>query len=283
MDLSIITVNYNDKKIFEQLVSTREGAIGLEFEQIVSDNASADGSLQEIKTVFPDVKIVENASNIGFGSANNSGLKISKGEFVLFLNPDMKVEPGSLKKIVDWMRIRPDVGIASCKLVDENGLINKDASPRKFPGFWNQTAILLKLPHLFPSVLNSYLYKNFDFEKEQEVDSVRGAFMLVRRELLAKLGWGFDPRYYIWFEDVDTCRECWRHGFKVVYTPIISCVDFVGQTFKKQPSILKQKWFTESMVKYFKKWEPWYKWMPISALRPIAMLLTKMNTIVHSQ
>jgi len=279
MELSIITVNYNDKKIFEQLASVKDGAAGLEFEQIVSDNGSADGSLQEIRTVFPNVKIVENGSNIGFGAANNSGLKISSGEFVLFLNPDMKVELGSLKKIIDWMRARPEVGIASCKLVDENGEINKDAAPRKFPGFWDQAATLLKLPHLFPGILNNYLYKNFDFAKEQEVDSIRGAFMLVRRELLSKLGWGFDPRYYIWFEDVDTCRECWRLGFKVVYTPIISCVDFVGQTFKKQPSMLKQKWFTESMVKYFKKWEPWYKWMPIVALRPVAMALAKLNSL----
>lgn len=279
MDLSIITVNLNDKKIFEQIASVKAGAVGLEYEQIVSDNGSQDGSLEEIQTVFPDVKIIKNGANLGFGSANNVGLKVASGDFVLFLNPDMKVETGSLKKIVDWMRLRPDIGIASCKLVDENGVINFGACPRRFPGFWDQAATLVKLPHIFPRILSHYLYSNFDFKKEQEVDTVRGAFMLVRRDLLNKIGWGFDPRYYIWFEDVDTCRECWRNGFKVVYTPIISCLDFIGQTFKKQPSMLKQKWFTESMVKYFKKWEPWYKWMPISALRPVALLLTRLNSL----
>src|SRR3989338_7604083 len=105
MDLSIITVNTNDKaKIIDQIRSTIAGAEGLVYEQIISDNGSTDGSVAEIRRQFPQVQVVENGKNVGFGAANNSALPLAHGEFVLFLNPDMRVEKGSLKLLVDWMR-----------------------------------------------------------------------------------------------------------------------------------------------------------------------------------
>ncbi len=279
MELSVITVNINDKEnMLNQVESVRLAADGVVYEQIISDNGSSDNSIAEIRARYPEVKIVENSKNIGFGAANNNAFNISTGEFVLCLNPDMRLVPGSLKILLDWMRVHKEVGIVSPKLVDEKGVFNEGAKPRRFPRLIDQVAILLKLPHLFPHVLDSYLYKNFDSNKEQEVDSVRGSFMLTRRAFLDKLGWAFDLRYFIWFEDVDICREAWRNGYKVMYTPIISCVDYVGQTFKRLPSLQKQKWFTASMVKYFQKWEPWYKWMVIAVLRPVAIGLVWLET-----
>ncbi len=274
MDLSIVTVNTNDKNILRQIKSVIESTKNIEFEQIVSDNGSTDNSLEEIRSKFPEVKIVENKKNIGFGKANNSGVNISTGKYVLLLNPDMEVQSGSLEKIVKWMDDHKDVGLVSCKLVDSEGKFSKNAAPRRFPKLVDQLAILLKLPHVLPKIVNKYLLTDFDETQEQEVDSVRGSFMLLRKEIIAKLGWAFDPRYFIWFEDVDTCREVKKLGYKVMYTPIISCVDLIGQTFKKQPTYQKQVWFTGSMLKYFKKWEPWYKWMWIAIFRPVALLLT---------
>ena len=115
--------------------------------------------------------------------------------------------------------------------------------------------------------------KNFDAEREQEVDSVRGSFLFMRRDLVWKLGWAFDPRYFFWFEDVDICREARRLGYKVVYTPIISCLDYVGQSFKKRDTLWKQKQFTKSMLQYFQKWEPWWKWWVIATIRPVGIML----------
>lgn len=274
MILSIITVNTNDgAKVLDQVASVKAATAGLEYEQIISDNGSIDGSVVEIGARFPEVKIILNNTNVGFGAANNIAAKQSAGRYLLFLNPDMRLAPGSLKILVDWLETRPSVGIASCKLIKADGEFNPDAAPRRFPGVFDQAAVLLKLPHLFPDLLNKYLYHDLNHDKEQEVDSVRGSFMLMRRELYEKLGWAFDPRYFIWFEDVDVCREAKRLGYKVIYTPIISCVDYVGQTFKNLPSVQKQKWFTDSLVKYFKKWEPWYKWMTIAMLRPVAILM----------
>lgn len=274
MDLSVITVTWNSKdQIERQIRSVISGCNNINFEEIIIDNASNDGTVDFIKQNFPSVKMIVNEKNLGFGAANNQGVKIASGDFFLFLNPDMKILPESLDKILDWMKQNPKIGVASCKLVDKNGQLNREATPRRFPKLWEQLALILKIPHFFPNILDQYQMKDFDGEKEQEVDSVRGAFMLVRRELIEKLGWGFDPRYYIWYEDVDICRECWRNGFKVVYTPIIECVDYIGQSFKKRDTYWKQKNFTKSMLQYFQKWEPWYKWVWIWFARPVGLFL----------
>lgn len=274
MDLSVITVTWNAKdNIIEQISSVIFGCKDVSYEQIISDNGSSDDTIKLVREKFPQVKIIENKKNIGFGAANNKGLEFAQGKFVLFLNPDMRVEEGSLDKMMTWMREYKDVGIASCKLVDQSGKFNPESSPRRFPKVWEQILLLLKVPHFVPMILDNYLMKDFDSEKEQTVDSVRGSFMLVRRELINKLGWGFDPRYFFWFEDVDTCRECWKHGYKVMYTPIITCVDYVGQSFKKRKTYWKQKNFTKSMLTYFQKWEPMRKWIWIAIFRPVGILL----------
>ncbi len=271
MQLSIITVTTNtatyQKEIFRQnLASVNTGWYGTDLsralpfrgegniEHLVSDNGSTDDTVAMIKKEFPNVKVIENGKNLGFGGGNNTAFWKSTGDFVLFLNPDNIVRHGSLKVLYDYMLAHPKVGIVGPKLVDQFGKLNKDALPRRFPKLFDQICILLKINKLFPSCLNKYLYADLDINKKQTVDSVRGSFMFVRRELLDKLGWGFDPRYFIWFEDVDLCREAWTNGYKVVYNPSVECVDYVGQTFRNISSAQKRKWFIASMIKYFIKW-----------------------------
>ena len=255
MNLSIITVTLNSADLIaEQIKSVKAGCKNISFEEIIVDNASTDKTTELVEQNFPEVKLLKNDKNRGFASPNNQAAKLAQGEFLLFLNPDMRAQEGSLDKMVEWMKAHPGVGVASCKLLDERGNLNKNALPRRFPTIWNQLAIVFKLPHLFPGILDNYLFKNFNPEVEQEVDSVRGSFMMVRREVYEKLGWAFDPRYFIWFEDVDLCREVKKMGLKVVYTPVISCTDYIGQSFKKLNFFWKQKQFITSMVKYFWKW-----------------------------
>lgn len=281
MDLSVITVTWNSEdRIIDQMQSVISGCQNISYEQIVVDNNSSDQTVSEIKKRFPHVSLIENKTNAGFGAANNQGAAIAQGRYLLFLNPDMRVEEGSLDAIVEWMDQHKDIGLASCKLTTADKNINADASPRRFPNVFDQCALILKLPHLFPSLMNRYLMKDFDFEKEQEVDSVRGAFFLMKREVYEILGWAFDPRYYFWFEDVDTCREVKKMGFKVMYVPIISCVDYVGQSVKKRTSFWKQNQFTKSMLIYFQKWEPWYKWIWIAAVRPVGIILAYLHSKV---
>jgi hypothetical protein len=272
MDLSIITVTYNaEELIAQQIKSVFKGIDDLNFEQIIVDNNSTDKTIEIIERDFLEVKLIKNKQNFGFGYANNQGFKISQGKFLLFLNPDMLVEENILKKIMIWLVENPQAGIVGCRLTDNQGQIKKDAMPRRFPTALNQLAIIFKLPHFFPNILNNYLYHDVDWTKTQEVDSVRGSFLLIRREICEKLGWAFDPRYFIWFEDVDLCREVKRLGYSVIYNPMISCVDFLGQTFKKQDVFWKQKNITRSMNQYFKKWHPWYEWMWISLAHKLVL------------
>ena len=277
-NLSVITVTWNSSELIgEQIQSVALGCKNISFEEIIVDNGSKDTTVQLIREKFPQVQAIANTDNKGFGAANNQGLALAKGEFLLFLNPDMRVQEGSLDTVYQWMKNHPDVGIASVKLVDEQGNLNEDAQPRRFPRVWEQIALILKLPHVFPHLLDGYMMKGFDASQEQEVDSVRGSFLLMRPELVQKLGWAWDPRYYIWYEDVDICREAKRFGYKVVHTPIISCVDYIGQSFKKRDTLWKQKNFTRSMLTYYQKWEPWWKWMWIEVFRPVGVGLAWVN------
>ena len=272
MDLSVITVTWNSRDLIgEQIRSVFSGCKDILCEEIVVDNGSSDGTVEYVSSEFSNVHVIANKKNMGFGAANNQGVAVAKGEFLLFLNPDMRVDFGSLDVILKWMKDRPNVGIVSPKLVDEKGNLNIDAQPRRLPRVWEQVALILKLPHLFPSIMDGYLMKNFDADKEQEVDSVRGSFMLVRRDIIDKLGFAWDPRYFIWYEDVDICRETKRLGYRVMHTPIITAVDYVGQSFKQRTTLWKQKHFTKSMLTYFQKWEPWYRWMWIALFRPVGI------------
>lgn len=272
MDLSVITVTWNSKKVIgEQMRSVRAGCKTVSYEQIIVDNASNDGTGEYIQKEFPEVRFIRNQKNNGFGAANNQAAKEAGGEFLLFLNPDMQIAPGSLDVMNSWMRAHPKVGLASCLLVDAEGRPHPEAQPRCFPKFGDQLAVIFHMQKFFPAVFARYLFKGFDAQKEQAVDTVRGSFMVMRRIIYKKLGWAFDPRYYIWFEDVDICREVWRLGYTVMHTPIISCLDMVGHSFKQRASFWKHRQFTKSMVAYFKKWEPWYVWVTLASARFLSL------------
>jgi len=281
MDLSVITVTWNSEELIgEQIRSVRSGVSTISYEQIIIDNASTDDTVTSMQREFVDLTIIANEENTGFSAANNQGVAVAEGDFLLFLNPDMRVEPGTLDTLVAWMKTHHNVGIMSPRLVDEHGALHLEATPRRFPKLWEQLALILKVPHIFPRLLDTYHMRGFDDTVQQEVDSVRGSFMLMRKSMIAQLGWAFDPRYFFWYEDVDICREAHRLGYKVMYTPMISCVDYVGQSFKKRATVWKQKVFTQSMLTYYKKWEPWYIWIWVALLRPVGICLAWMHDAI---
>jgi len=283
MDLSVSIVSYNGKELardcLNSIFSAQGGSAsggkntaGIEFEVFVVDNGSVDGTPEMIRAEFPQVRLIANKDNLGFAKANNLAIKESQGDFVLLLNQDMRALSGTMEGMVKFMRAHPEAGIAGCRLIDEKGETVRHV--RRFPGVWGQAAIILKLPHLFPRIIHKYL-ADFDYSKPgaQEVDSVRGSFFCIRREVLEKIG-GLDERYFFWFEEVDYCRQAKLAGFKVFYTGDVQCIDFVGQSVKKLNHLKRQKMFTESMVKYFKKWHPGWRAGLIAALRPVGLGLS---------
>lgn len=275
LELSVITVTYQSEKQIERLVqSVRSACQKISYEHIIIDNGSTDQTVPLIQSFGEKVICLPQGKNLGFSAANIVGYNHAKGQYVLFLNPDMEVEEAGLDRMVDWMKDKPEIGIAGCRLLDQQGRFNPEAAPRRFPRLYEQFVLLLKLQKIFPKVLDRYFYKDLDFTKEQKVDSVRGSFMLMRRELIEATGWPFDPLYFIWFEDVDICREAWERGFSVHYAPIIACKDAIGQSFRQRDRRWRFHQYAESLERYLKKWEPFYIWCWIPLLyRPLAKVI----------
>ena len=258
MDLSVVIVSWKVKnKLKENLNALFNSQGDFKFEVFVVDNNSDDGSAEMIKNEFPLVMLIANSDNRGFAAANNQALELASGDYILLLNPDMQVNVDTLAQALTWVKKNPQATVTGCKLVNSQGEIVKQV--RRFPKLSDQLAVTLKLPHLFPGIINKYLCSNFDYEKSAKVDSIRGAFFLINRENYKKISGQetplLDERYFIWFEEVDFCREVYKLGGEVWYTPVASCLDYVGQSFKQVDRGKTQEYFSDSMLKYFQKWE----------------------------
>lgn len=267
-DLAVIIVSWNVRDILlenlKALFQNEQSA----FEVIVVDNASLDGTVEAIRSHFPQVAIIANTKNEGFAKGCNQGMKAANAKHVLLLNPDMRVAPDALQKCIAYLDAHPDVAVVGAKLIGEDGKLMHHM--RRFPTVWNQLAILLKLPHLFPGLLKAYHAVDLDLEKEQKVDSVRGSYFAINKTALEKIGL-LDERYFIWFEEVDYCRMAKEQGMRVMYVPSIVAHDLVGKSAAQQKKFWRQEAFTRSMVAYFKKWHPGWRARLLGAVRPFGL------------
>jgi len=218
---------------------------------VVVDNDSADGTAEMVRRDFPQAELIVNADNLGFARACNQAWQRTASDFVLLLNPDMLVKRETLRQAVTWAATNPAAWVSGCRLLDERGQTMPHV--RRWPRLSDQLAIALKLPHLWPGVLNGYLRRDFDYGRAAAVDSVRGSFFLVSRQCWQAIGY-LDERFFIWFEEVDYCRRVYQAGGEVWYAPAAECVDYVGQGFKQWPRQSAQKMFRDSQLKYFAKW-----------------------------
>lgn len=258
MDISIIIVSWNVKdKLRENIKSIYQSIGDFSFEIIVADNNSFDDSANMVKHTFPDVHLIRNKENLGFAKACNQGIKRAQGKYILLLNPDMKLERDTLSNFIAWLRNNPQADIASCKLLNEQGGIVRHV--RSFPKLYDQLSIVLKLPHFIPAILNKYLRKDFDYNQSSKVDSVRGAFFAIKKESFENPL--LDERYFLWFEEVDFCKYASTIGKEVWYTNKAQAIDLVGKSFSQLKTYQTQKYFSDSMLKYFRKWQPYWHYL----------------------
>lgn len=215
--LSICIVSWNVANDLRGCLSSLFGREqGIDYEVIVIDNGSRDGTLDMLRREFPQVRRVENHENRGFGTANNQGIRLARGGYVLFLNPDTLVYPGALAKMVDFLRDRPEVGVVGPKLLSADGSLQPAA--RRFPGwgvFFHQHTPLKHL-RLFKGANDRYKMRDFSWTETAEVDVVSGAALLIRREALAKI-LGFDEGYFMFFEEIDLCRRVKESGYPIFF------------------------------------------------------------------
>ena len=238
MLLSVIIVNWNVRDLARKCLQSIRREMLLpadEYEVIVVDNASADGSVEMLRSEFPDVTLIESPVNLGFGAGCNRGYRVAKGEFVLLLNPDTEVIDHAIDGLVETLRARPKAGIVAPRLV------NDDRTPQTAPGgsfptlrnvAWNY----LFLKHILPARLAPpALFLEDDPQGVLSIDWVSGASMLLRRQAIGEQI--FDESFFMFGEDMDVCDRLRRAGWEVLYSSLHSIVHHQGKSFAQQESL----------------------------------------------
>lgn len=209
-ELSVVIVNRNGgERLAECLASVEREAAGKEWEVLVVDNASDDGSPDLAAGRFPGAKLVRNPENIGFARANNQGWRLSSGRFVLFLNPDTVVFPGALGLLLDEIGGAVGIGAVGPALLGGQNVFQVS--------FGGKVSFFREL--IQKSVLNAWWRRRLPgYKSKRSAAWVSGACLMTSREVLEKTG-GFDEKFFIYFEDIDFCYRIREQGFQVVFLP----------------------------------------------------------------
>lgn len=230
--LSICIVSYNVKRLLRQCIrSIYAQASQLSLEIIVVDNCSSDGTADMVRREFPNVMLVENSVNEGFAKASNQAMEFSEGEFILLLNPDTIVLPGTLSATLEFMRQTQEAGIVGCRLVRRDG--NVEPSCKSLPSLWVLWLEMSFLYKVFPKsrFFGTPYMTYFGYDEIKEVDAVKGAFLMVRRSTIEEIGL-LDEGYFIYSEEVDLCYRAKRRGWKVYFYPDAQVIHYGGASSK---------------------------------------------------
>lgn len=234
MKLSVIIVSFNVRHFLEQCLTSVQNALqGMEGEVFVVDNDSSDGSVQMVEMRFPNVSLIANKTNVGFSKANNQAILQSKGEYVLLLNPDTVVEEDTFRKCVSFMDCHPEAGGLGVRMIDGKGNFlpeSKRGMPSPSVAFWKISG----LSSLFPKsrVFGKYHLGYLPEDETHEVDILAGAFMLMRKSVLDKVGL-LDEAFFMYGEDIDLSYRITQGGYKNYYFPGTRIIHYKGESTKK--------------------------------------------------
>jgi hypothetical protein len=223
----------------------------IDFEVIVSDNGSTDGSLEFISQTYPSVRIVANGMNLGFAKGNNAGITRSSGEYVLILNPDTIIHDRALQKWVAFADRHQEAGAFGCRVLNRDGSYQGPARP--FPTIWRDwiRALYLRPLAYLSDLFISDTYTGWRGDSERAVDWQSGCCVMFRGNVLKSLG-GFDEQFFYHFEEVDLCRRVWNAGYPILYTPHIVITHLGGQSVNRFPVRFELERY-RSRYRYFYK------------------------------
>jgi GT2 family glycosyltransferase len=218
-ELSVVVVNWNTRAILRDcLASIARHLAPIEHEVIVVDNASSDGSQEMVATEFPSVRLVRNQENLGFGTANNQGMAIARGDWFLLLNSDTQLVDDSVAALCERVREEPGLAVAHCRLLYPDGRLQH--STYRFPSLRGALLEDLGLYKLLgahragEALLGGY----WEHDEERDVDAVAGAFMLLPRAIFERTA-GFDERLFMYGEDIEWCRRIRDVGGRIRFYP----------------------------------------------------------------
>ena len=233
-DLTIVIVNYNTRQLLQPcLDAVRASAGGLRLQIIVIDNGSRDGSAEFMKARLEDFELMFNAVNVGFGRANNQALPLSRGRYLLLLNTDAFVSENSLESTVRFMDDHPRVGVLGVRLVGREG--DLQPSCRYFPTPWNEFLARTGLSRFFPRtrLVDDMTWPH---DSPRACDWVTGCYYLARKSLVDAVGL-FDPRFFLYYEEVDHCRSVRAAGREVFFFPHTTVVHIGGESAKSDSEL----------------------------------------------
>lgn len=257
MKLSVIIVTFNSAATIERCLRSVWKEVGEGAEVFVVDNASSDGTVGIVKK-FPKVKLIQNPVNRGFAAANNQAIRKARGSYILLLNPDTQVKPGSLEKLITFSEKHPQVGIVSPKLLNPDGSVQREV--RQFPTLLPMIMRLFKADRAFPFLkrtwpLKEFLMEDFDYDRTQEIPHLMGAVLLVKREVFETVGF-YDENFFLWLEDTDFCLRAKEAGWGIVYYPEAEITHLMSHTVRRlSPWEIQRRW-NDSLRYYFKKHQP---------------------------
>ncbi|SHH49752.1 glycosyltransferase family 2 protein [Bradyrhizobium erythrophlei] len=255
-EVSVVVINYNTGYLLDRMFAALEAAkASLRIEFIVVDNASTDNSIEILENKYPSVTLIKNPMNVGFGRANNQAIPHIRGRYILLLNTDAFVASDTLEKTVAFMSDHPRCGVLGVKLVGGDGALQP--SCRYFPTPWNVFLERSGLSRLFP---NHRLVDDmsWDHASVRQCDWVPGCYYLARTEVIREVGL-FDPRYFLYYEEVDHCRAVRAAGWQVIYYPFTEVVHIGGESAKTDGAITRvgrqiSMLQIESELLYFRKY-----------------------------
>ena len=250
-DVSIVIISYNTRRLTLACVdSVYRETQDCQFEVIVVDNASADGSAEAIEKAFPQVTLIANKKNLGFGTANNLGARLASGRYILLLNPDTVILEDAIGAIVRFADKFPEAGIYGGRTLFEDGTLNP-ASAHRRPTLWGllcqSTALSVVFKH--SPIMNVDAYGGWKRDTVRSVDIVSGCFLLISRTLWESLE-GFDERYFMYCEEDDLCMRAVTNGAAPMICPDASLVHYGGASETSRADKLIKRMTSQGFLLY---------------------------------
>ncbi|MCE3203590.1 glycosyltransferase family 2 protein [Paenibacillus sonchi] len=253
VDVSIIVLNYNTCRLtMDCLRSVYDSETNFVYEIILIDNNSRDDSVERISREFPGVMLIANSENVGYARANNQGMEVASGRYVLLLNSDTVVRKDTLQTMISFMDGRPDIGASGCKVILPDGSLDK-ACKRGFPTPSASFYYAFGFSKLFPDRprFNGYQLGYLDPDQDYPVDCLVGAFMLLRRETIEQVG-GLDEDFFMYGEDLDWCFRIKEAGWGIYYYPQTSIIHLKGGSARRRPFKIVYE-FHRAMILFHRK------------------------------
>lgn len=235
MDISVCIVSWNTRELLYNCIeSIQRMTSGVDYEIVVVDNNSTDGSTEMVKQCFPHCRLIESKTNNGFAKGNNLGLQLATGKYIFYLNPDTVLLTNALYGMFYFMEANSDVGAVGCKMLNQDGSIQFICA-RKFPTLFNQICYFFMLNRIFPrlKILSTVELGYWNHKDSRRIDCLSGACIFARKMVIDKLK-GFDGKFFMYAEDVDLCYRIKQEGWRLYYLASEAIYHIEGASSKNQ-------------------------------------------------